>query len=112
MLKLNFRSFTFTAILTIVGSTIEAEIYNIHYSIGCPIGGSGCYHAVISGTRMTWAEAQEACQNLNYRADSLRLETNKVKIKLGIFMSVQSYLQFKFTIYNYNQSYLQFAIRN
>ena len=35
MFNLNFRAFTFTVILTLVGSTTEAEIYNINYSMGC-----------------------------------------------------------------------------
>ena len=58
--------------------------------VGCPdtfgpIGGSGCYYPVISGARMTWAEDQEACQNLNCRANSLHLETDNVNIE--IFMT-------------------------
>ena len=64
----------------------DTHVYEVE--VGCPdtfgpIGGSGCYFPVISGKRMTWAEAQDTCQNLNCRADSLRLETNQVKI--GIF---------------------------
>ena len=46
-----------------------------------PINGSGCYHPVLSGSTVNWTKAEEACQNLNSKAHSLRLETDEVNFK-------------------------------
>ena len=47
-----------------------------------PINGSGCYHPVLIGSKVNWTKAEEACQNLNSGAHSLRLETDEVSLKL------------------------------